>query len=562
MFGRLPVVVTRTWSLLKRWMQEVVAVGRTLLGDIASTSVLGAGLALLVGACFAAALVGLINSILLESFLERSVAPRDQQYSVESSPWQEIGKNTIRILVRPPQGPILADLDYFDGGPSIARGAKPLRQYLVQKVMPPRKPEDQPAFVDVLLIEVDYRKEKRTHEMHLQLAFQAKNGQWRLIRWWETKGLARSDALLIVQPDSMFGWAGQVEVSFPTSPSALNTWLRTYFARHLQADKIHKDAVLSEKEVETAVVAELERILNYDLGGLQTCGPVLTLRILNGWVQWCTIWFFLSACTIIAARWIVWVKAEDPQRISLTKHESENELQWLKAKHDETDLALGDHKRRWGTDSVTLMIWLQSLRGQRQDPKNVAEKARDFSEIEQEVVDAKGWMVRFLLTSMPALGFIGTVLGIGNALGGTSAVLSDELAKQQSGVAAIGLNLAFAFDTTFVALVLTLVASFFHGWVEAREKTVVMETRRQCLLVLGGINPALPAAPATAPPPIAALPPVPPVQPAPRENAPPAPTLDSPDDYRTRAVVAPTYAAVFAVALAIAVAVFLVQKWL
>lgn len=60
--------------------------------------------------------------------------------------------------------------------------------------------------------------------------------------------------------------------------------------------------------------------------------------------------------------------------------------------------------------------------------------------------------LKFSLEVMPLLGFLGTVLGISNALLGASGILSDDISEKQRVVSNMTHQLATAFDTTFVAL--------------------------------------------------------------------------------------------------------------
>lgn len=138
----------------------------------------------------------------------------------------------------------------------------------------------------------------------------------------------------------------------------------------------------------------------------------------------------------------------------------------------------------------------------------------DHGDYQLGVRSSRGYVWRFLLGAMPALGFIGTVMGIGDALMGTGSVLSDELGKQQSGVSTVALALGFAFDTTFIALVLSLAASFATSWLTSAEEQVVFAAQRNALDSLlrhvrdatpSAAYPAAPAAPVSPPAPAGRL---------------------------------------------------------
>lgn len=92
----------------------------------------------------------------------------------------------------------------------------------------------------------------------------------------------------------------------------------------------------------------------------------------------------------------------------------------------------------------------------------------------REELSSSGAFLNFCIFAIPSVGFIGTVLGISNALGGADAVVSEETeALQVSAIQEMTSRLALAFDTTLVALVLVVLLTAI--WTTAqrwREKFV------------------------------------------------------------------------------------------
>jgi biopolymer transport protein ExbB/TolQ len=82
-------------------------------------------------------------------------------------------------------------------------------------------------------------------------------------------------------------------------------------------------------------------------------------------------------------------------------------------------------------------------------------------------------MVRYYLWLIPSVGFIGTVIGIGLALLDASDILTDDLFAQQAAIQSMATKLGTAFDTTFVALVLAIVAMLVYHFVLQREETLI-----------------------------------------------------------------------------------------
>lgn len=74
----------------------------------------------------------------------------------------------------------------------------------------------------------------------------------------------------------------------------------------------------------------------------------------------------------------------------------------------------------------------------------------------KEEMDGNLNMVRFLISSVMSIGFIGTIIGL------TSAIGHAHLAKTDHGLSILTSYLAVAFDTTLVALLLGLVLNYFY----------------------------------------------------------------------------------------------------
>jgi biopolymer transport protein ExbB/TolQ len=85
-------------------------------------------------------------------------------------------------------------------------------------------------------------------------------------------------------------------------------------------------------------------------------------------------------------------------------------------------------------------------------------------------------LINYLAWSIPSLGFVGTVLGIGSALAdfGISGASGPPLDR-------ITANLGSAFDTTLVALLLSLVLMYIIHTVQAMEDRVINTAHEYCL---------------------------------------------------------------------------------
>lgn len=101
---------------------------------------------------------------------------------------------------------------------------------------------------------------------------------------------------------------------------------------------------------------------------------------------------------------------------------------------------------------------------------------RDTIEVEGEAMFSTGWPIRFGLAALPAIGFLGTVLGIMNALANADSIVrAPDRAAQAIAVVDIGGTLGLAFATTAIALALGLILRVFADWITARENTMISE---------------------------------------------------------------------------------------
>jgi len=92
---------------------------------------------------------------------------------------------------------------------------------------------------------------------------------------------------------------------------------------------------------------------------------------------------------------------------------------------------------------------------------------------EGERLDSELSMIRYIVWAIPSIGFIGTVRGIGQALA---------LAYQamEGDITGVTQSLGVAFNSTFVALLLSLVLMFFVHQLQLLQERLVLETQDYC----------------------------------------------------------------------------------
>jgi MotA/TolQ/ExbB proton channel family len=104
---------------------------------------------------------------------------------------------------------------------------------------------------------------------------------------------------------------------------------------------------------------------------------------------------------------------------------------------------------------------------QRRSAADLDDQMRALADTDGLALDNSYPLINYLNWSLPILGFLGTVLGITDAVAGlTPEKLESEISKVTGG-------LALAFDTTALALMLTMVTMFLKFLVERREQSVL-----------------------------------------------------------------------------------------
>jgi biopolymer transport protein ExbB/TolQ len=96
------------------------------------------------------------------------------------------------------------------------------------------------------------------------------------------------------------------------------------------------------------------------------------------------------------------------------------------------------------------------------------DQLRTLSDNDAIALDSSYALLRFIIWAMPILGFLGTVLGITDAIAGIS---PEQLEKGGAGDVTQGLTVAF--DSTALALGATMVAMFFNYLVEKLEQNLL-----------------------------------------------------------------------------------------
>jgi len=92
---------------------------------------------------------------------------------------------------------------------------------------------------------------------------------------------------------------------------------------------------------------------------------------------------------------------------------------------------------------------------------------------ESERLDSELSMIRYITWAIPSIGFIGTVRGIGGALAQAHEAMEGDLAGITS-------SLGVAFNSTFVALLISMFVMFFMHQLQLMQERLVLDAQGYC----------------------------------------------------------------------------------
>jgi biopolymer transport protein ExbB/TolQ len=107
--------------------------------------------------------------------------------------------------------------------------------------------------------------------------------------------------------------------------------------------------------------------------------------------------------------------------------------------------------------------------GETSNVQDAATTVHDYCDSEASRLDAELSLIRFCVWAIPAVGFVGTVRGIGEALAGAQTALRGDTGPVTSG-------LGIAFNSTFVALILSIILMYVIHELQLRQERLVLDT--------------------------------------------------------------------------------------
>jgi biopolymer transport protein ExbB/TolQ len=105
--------------------------------------------------------------------------------------------------------------------------------------------------------------------------------------------------------------------------------------------------------------------------------------------------------------------------------------------------------------------------------QDVARTVKDVCETESDRLETELTIVRYIAWAIPSIGFLGTVRGIGQALGQAYQAVSGD-------IVGVTVSLGVAFNSTFVALVVSILLMFLLHQLQLLQDRLVLDAQNYC----------------------------------------------------------------------------------
>jgi biopolymer transport protein ExbB/TolQ len=245
-----------------------------------------------------------------------------------------------------------------------------------------------------------------------------------------------------------------------------------------------------------------ELFTKYDI---TTRPRVIWLRRINGLIQFCALWFFATFVVAAILRYMCLVMvdgyvAREGKRLDARLQRANHDDAAVIAALDKEQKVLKEKSEICGSwlQSPLLEMYKQALLGYRVGGRNISQvgtQVRIAAEGFLERNYSSGAFLRYLLWAVPTIGFVGTVVGIGYSLLLTNQLQSTDDILRELGRSRVNTNIAVAFDTTFVGLILSLIGMYIFGALTDHEETIVHRHSHEIIQTLATLKNADPSEP-------------------------------------------------------------------
>ncbi len=204
----------------------------------------------------------------------------------------------------------------------------------------------------------------------------------------------------------------------------------------------------------------------------------------RGWPQYASTYLTFFCLGILILKWLNIRKQRRAMMIQALPEAIDNEINVnnLKEFHDNL---INFPKNLRNTYIVNRIRKALEFFYIRQNNPEVAQMITSQSEVDAAKVSSSYGLVKVVLWAVPIMGFIGTVIGIGSAIGGFDAVLgagdSGDMSALKGPLGSVLGSMSSAFDTTLLALVFSILLSFPASALQNQEDDLVTDVDEYCI---------------------------------------------------------------------------------
>ena len=108
-----------------------------------------------------------------------------------------------------------------------------------------------------------------------------------------------------------------------------------------------------------------------------------------------------------------------------------------------------------------------------QNIQDASTEVQNLCEEESDRLESELSIIRYIAWAIPSVGFIGTVRGIGDALAQAHRAVEGD-------ITGVTQSLGVAFNSTFIALVISIVLMFIIHQIQLSQERLVLDTKRYC----------------------------------------------------------------------------------
>lgn len=126
-------------------------------------------------------------------------------------------------------------------------------------------------------------------------------------------------------------------------------------------------------------------------------------------------------------------------------------------------------------DNPAMATWINCIR-RFKNTRNVQHAADSIESSVESLaaqIESGNSMIRYIIWAIPSISFVGTVRGIGGALAQSDKALAGDIVGMTT-------SMGLAFNSTFIALLISLVLMYFMHLLSSRQDMMVLNTQTSC----------------------------------------------------------------------------------